>query len=125
MDNLYQICKKLNYKPKKCLEIGSAHPFTTQLKEFIADGTECILVEGSPRLFFCLYEGWNFNDFKESWPIPPSGPYQNPGFKDVKNVILYNVAIVENEGDVKFYECNASSFVGGVISPAKINDHYI
>lgn len=124
MDNLYGICKQLNFKPKKCLEIGAAHPLTTQLKEFIADGTECILVEGSPRLAFCLREGWNFNDFKESWPNPPNGPYANPGFKDLKNVTLHNVAITDAEGDVKFYECNASSFVGGVTSPAKINDHY-
>ena len=128
MDYLLQVCKKLNFIPKLCLEAGAAHCTTSMLKDFVNNGTECILVEASPRLAFCLEFGFNNDNgknFMDTWPVHNEPPFDNPGWGKLKNVKLINAAIVDKPGKVKFFERNASSFVEGITSPAKVNDHYV
>ena len=127
MDNLYEICKKLNFEPQLCVEGGAAHITTSQLREFVKNGYECILFEASPRLFYCLENGYNNDNgknFMDTWPIHPEPPFDNKGWKDVPNVQLHNIAIFDNEGEIDVFERNASTFVGGVASPAAVNDGY-
>jgi len=127
MDNLYQICQQLGFSPKLCVEGGAAHITTSQLREFVKNGTECILFEASPRLFWCLEHGYNNDNgknFMDTWPARPEPPYDNKGWKDLPNVKMYNVAIHDAEGEINVYERNASTFVEGSISPAVVNDNY-
>lgn len=128
MDDLYKLSQELGIKPRTCLEVGAAHPTTCQLREFISNGMSCVLFEANPRLYYCLSEGWSKNEdfnFEKSWPKPTPPPYDNPGFKDLKNVKLYNIGIYDKEGEINVYERNASSFIEGVFSPAKSNDGYL
>lgn len=127
MDNLYEICKQLKFSPKLCVEVGAAHPSTSQLAEFIKCGVNCILFEANPRLFYTLMEGYDLGDdmnFIKTWPNPPKGPFQFSGFRDFPNVKLYNVAIFDKEGEINVFERNASSFIEGISSPATVNDGY-
>lgn len=127
MDNLLEVCKELKFEPKLCLEVGAAHVTTSQLREFVKNGTDCILFEASPRLFYCLEYGYNNDNgknFMDTWPVHPSPPFDNPGWKDLPNVKLYNVAIFDKEGEINVFERNASTFIEGAISPAVINDGY-
>lgn len=128
MDSIFEICQFLRITPRTLVEVGAAHPKTYRLEEFVKNGDKVILVEANPRLHYCLSEGWNENDFKETWtpknPKAPEPPYQNPGLKQYKNVTILNAAITDKNESVKIYERNASSFVGGVNSPAKVNDRY-
>lgn len=124
MDNLYQICQSNNFNPSLCVEVGAAHPRTTQLKEFISNGIQCILIEASPWLFYCLNKGFDEGDFQASWPETGDYPHQFPGFEDLSNVKLYNYAVVDENKPIKFFERNASSFCEGIISPVKACDGY-
>lgn len=124
MDNLYQIAAQINFKPRYVMEVGAAHPDTAQLREFALAGVPTILIEANPRLFYCLKYGFNPKNFEAEWPNPPAGPYVYPGFGHLPNVQLHNVAIYKSKGEIDMYECNASSFVGGVQSPIKINNGY-
>lgn len=127
MDNLYQICNQLKFSPKLCLEVGAAHPSTSQLREFISNNIHCILLEANPRLFYTLVEGYDIGEdmnFIKTWPNPPKGPFQFSGFKNLPNVKLHHVAIHDHEGEINVYERNASTFVEGSISPAVVNDGY-
>lgn len=125
MDNLYSIAQQIGLKPRYVMEVGAAHPDTAQMREFIAHGIPSILVEANPRLFFCLKEGFNKGNFEDSWPNPPAGPYTYPGFGALSHVQLHHVAVYATKGEIDMYECNASSFVGGVQSPIKVNNGYV
>ena len=129
MDSIKEICQFLKFNPRTLVEIGAAHPNTYRLDWFVKNLYKVILVEANPRLHYCLSEGWNDNDFKESWTpksrIVPPPPYQNPGLKQFKNVEIINAAVTDKNEDVKIYERNASTFVAGVKSPAKVNDGYL
>ena len=129
MDNkIKQICEMIRLTPRTLVEIGAAHPTTYRLDWFVKNGNKVILVEANPRLHYCLTEGWNDNDFKETWTpqnqIAPPPPYQNAGLKEYSNVQVINAAITNINGPIKLYERNASTFVGGVKSPATVNDGY-
>ena len=123
MINLQSICDQLKLTPRTRIEFGAAHPFSQRLGPFIDAGFKCILVEANPRLYYCLTEGWNMGDFKETWPELPPKPYEHPGLKGARLSII-NAAIVERPGPVTLYEANASSFVKGVLSPTVVNDGF-
>lgn len=125
MDNLYQIAKQIGFTPRYVMEVGAAHPDTAQMREFALAGIPTILIEANPRLYHCLVNGFDKGNFEDSWPNPPQGPYNYPGFGDLSNVSMYNVAIVEKAGPVQILECNASSFVAGTQSPIKVNNGYV
>lgn len=125
MDNLYSIAQQIGLKPRYVMEVGAAHPDTSQLREFIAHGVPTILIEANPRLFYCLKYGFNPKNFEAEWPAPPPPPYQYAGFGHLPHVQLHNVAIYASKGEIDMYECNASSFVGGVQSPIKVNNGYV
>lgn len=124
MDNLYQIAQQIGLKPRYVMEVGAAHPDTAQTREFIANGIPTILIEANPRLFYCLKNGFNPKNFEAEWPNPSPAPYKFPGFGHLPNVKLHNIAIYKEKGEIDMYECNASSFVGGVQSPIKINNGF-
>jgi FkbM family methyltransferase len=124
MDNLYKICQQNNFTPSLCVEVGSAHPRTTQLKEFIENKIECWLIEANPRLFYCLSKGFDEGDFQSTWPQVSNYPHQFPGFENLSNVKLFNYAIFNKNKNIKFFERNASSFCENIDSPAKICDSY-
>lgn len=123
MQNLLQIYFSL-FKPRRVCEVGAAHPFSAQVREFIHAGIPTILFEANPRLYFCLKEGWNMGDFKETWPNLPPRPFEHEGFGHMPHVQIHNVAIYDHKGEIDFFEANASSFVGAVNSPAVINDKF-
>jgi len=125
MNELDSIVDFLKIPPKKLIEFGAAHPTSCRLDTFIKNGADVTLVEASPRLHYCLVNGYNDGDFMDSWPNVPAGPYQHKGYKEYPNCKIINAAIAPNYGFVKLYERNASTFVGGINSPAKINDGYI
>lgn len=125
MDNLFAICRHLNFAPKVTMEFGAAHPYSSQVREFIAAGVPSILVEANPRLFYCLKDGWDMGDFQTTWPTVPPKPHSHLGFGHLPNVTLHHAAIAPQAGFAKFYERNASSFLEGVTSPAKTNDRYV
>lgn len=81
------------------VEIGPGHPTMVRLGEFIKKGNEVLLVEANPRFAQLLQTAY-------------------PATK------ILHAAITENAGPVKVYEQEASSFVQGIISPAKVNDGY-
>ena len=127
MDNLYSICKNLCFKPKLCVEVGAAHITTSQLRDFVNNGVKCILFEASPRLFYCLQNGYNNDNgsnFMNTWPNHPEPPFDNQGWKDLPNVTIHNVAIFDKSGTINLFERNASTFVQGINSPAIVNDNY-
>lgn len=125
MDNLLDIANQIGLKPRYVMEVGAAHPDTAQTRAFIAAGIPTILIEANPRLFYCLKHGFNPKNFEVEWPNPPVGPYTYPGFGHLSHVLLHNVAIYKTKGEIDLYECNASSFVGGVQSPIKVNNGYV
>jgi hypothetical protein len=127
MNNVKTVCSKIGLVPRTLMEVGVAHPHpdSNRLFYFENNGFRVILVEANPRLFYCLKEGWEWGDFKGQWPNVPPPPHKFPGLKHLPNVELHNVAIVDTPGMVKVYERNASTFVGGVMSPARVNDKYI
>lgn len=126
--NVKQICDYIELNPRTLVEIGAAHPTTYRLEWYVKNNYKVILVEANPRLHYCLTEGWNENDFKETWTpqnmIAPPPPYQNLGLKQYKNVQVINAAITDKNGPIKLYERNSSTFVEGVKSPARVNDGY-
>ncbi len=124
MQNLLSLTQQMGFAPKLVMEFGAAHPYSTQVREFIAAGTKAILVEANPRLFYCLDKGWDMGDFQTTWPTVPPLPHSHPGFGHLPNVTLHHAAISDKAGFAKFYERNASSFLEGVTSPAKVNDRY-
>jgi hypothetical protein len=125
MDNIKPLLDTLRFRPTHAVECGAAHPSTSQLRDYIRDGVKCELFEPNPRLFYCLFHGFDLGDFQASWPLTSAYPHQHEGFGHLKNVRLYNVALGDSTGYAKMYECNASSFIQGVESPAKANDHVV
>lgn len=123
MDNIKPLLDKLRFRPTHAVECGAAHPSTSQLRDYIKDGVRCELFEPNPRLFYCLFHGFDLGDFQKTWPLVSAFPHQYEGFGHLKNVKLYNVALADTAGYAQLYECNASSFIEGVQSPAKVNDH--
>ncbi len=127
MNNVKEICDRIGLVPRTLMEVGAAHPHpdSYRLDHYVKNGFKVILVEANPRLFYCLTEGWEQGDFKGEWPNIAKPPHTHPGLKQFPNVSIHNVAIVDVPGPIKLYERNASTFVGGVNSPAKINDKYV
>ncbi len=126
MNNLKQVCDQIGLCPRTLIEVGAAHPHpdSYRLDHFVRAAHNVVLIEANPRLFYCLTEGWDQGDFQGLWPNIPPAPHANPGLKAFPNVTVHNVAIVDTPGPIKLYERNASTFVGGVMSPARVNDRY-
>lgn len=126
MNNVKEICDRIGLIPRTLIEVGVAHPHpdSNRLFHYEKEGFKVILVEANPRLFYCLKEGWDWDDFKVQWPNPPPPPYEFPGLNHLKNVQLVNAAIVDVAGPVKLYEYNASTFVEGINAPAKQNNNF-
>lgn len=124
MHDIKSICDKIGLIPRTCIEVGAAHPYTYRLAPFLAM-SKVILVEANPRLHYCLSEGWDEGDFQTTWPAVSAKPHQHPGVIG-PNLRVVNAAVVgeKREPTVTFYECNASSYVAGVNSPARQNDGF-
>lgn len=125
MHSVEDICKSINLEPRTVVEVGAAHPSNQRLGSFINQGKKVIFVEANPRLFYCLVNGYDEGDFKGIWPNISVAPHQFEGYIKNPNVTVYNAAIAEKQGKTMVFERNASSFVGGIESPAKVNDGYI
>lgn len=125
MDNLFAIANQIGLKPRYVMEVGAAHPDTAQVREFIAHGVPAILIEANPRLFYCLDKGFDKGNHETTWPNPAPGPYAYPGFGALPHVTLHHAAVYATKGEIDMYECNASSFVGGIQSPIKVNNGYV
>lgn len=124
MRSIEEICESIGLEPRTLVEVGAAHPRTHRLSEFIARGNKVILIEANPRLYFCLTKGFNEGDFKDSWPQLPPAPYAFEGLEKHSNVEILHAAIVDVPGKTIVFERNASSFVQGIMSPARVNDGY-
>lgn len=124
MDNILEICSAVHLKPRTLVECGPGHPRNVRLHPYIEQGDRVVLVEANPRLYYCLTKGFEEGDFRDIWPHIPPPPHTFPGLKSYPNLTIHNAAIAAAPGKVKLYERNASSFVAGIRSPAKVNDGY-
>lgn len=125
--DIKKICDTIKLVPRTLIDVGACHPQleTNRLDWFQRNGFNCILIEPNPRLFYCLNEGSDDKTFVDSWPNPPPPPYVIGGLKHLSNVHIHNVAIADENKRVKMYERNASTFLEGIKSPAKVNDGYV
>lgn len=124
MDNIKPFLDSLSFAPMYAVECGAAHPTTSQIRDYISLGVKCRLFEPNPRLFHCLYHGWDDDNFINTWPTTTSLPHKYDGFGHLPNVQLHNVALGDHSGFSRMYECNASSFIDGISSPATVNDNF-
>ena len=128
MRSIQDICSSIGLTyPRTLIECGAAHPATYRLGHYVNEGrAKVILVEANPRLYYCLTQGFEWGDFQREWPNIVSPPHE---YAPVSGplVRIVHAAVVDEigTGTIKLYECNASSFVGGTNSPARINDRYI
>ncbi|MCX7736237.1 MAG: FkbM family methyltransferase [Candidatus Kapabacteria bacterium] len=100
--SLYQRLNKKGFTPKKVAEVGVYYPDTSQVYEYILNGTSTILVEADPDIAEIIR---NY-------------------FSDRTNLILYENALYDYEGEIELVRSGASSFVSDLeSSPAKINDN--
>lgn len=102
MINLRDITNRIGFEPKVLFEVGVCQPHDSHVKDFLDGATRAELFEPHPFYFARLKIAF------ESYP----------------QVKLHNVAIYNSEGSVKLFNRNASTFVEGVTSPAKVNDGY-
>ena len=126
MTPIPELCARIGLtNPRTLVEVGAAHPATYRLGHYVHEGrSKVILIEASPRLHYCLTKGYNLGDFQKEWPNPPAAPYTFAPVAGPKVQIIH-AAVADQAGTIKVYECNASTFVGGVNSPARQNDGYI
>ena len=124
MDSVENLCKRYNLIPRTLLEVGASHPRNYRLDYFVKNGFNVILVEANPRLHFCLTKGSNNGDFRDVWPNVPPPPYQHSGLDGFKNCQILNIAISDRNETLKLFERDASTFISGLNSPAKVNDHF-
>ena len=102
MINLKNITDRLNFTPRVLFEVGVCQPHDSHVKDFLDGATKAVLFEPHPFYFARL----------------------KLAFGENSNVTIHNVAIYKEEGTVKLFNRNASTFVEGVQSPAKVNDGY-
>lgn len=129
MIGLKRYCDSIGLIPRTLVEVGAAHPKTYRLGEYAGTDSKVILVEANPRLHHCLKHGYDDGDFRETWsPVSPADmlnlSHQHPGLGDYPNVTIHHAAIVDVAGETVLFECNASSYVGGIDSPARVNDAF-
>lgn len=125
MHDIKPICDQLGLKPRTCIEVGAAHPYTYRLAPFL-ETSKVVLVEANPRLHYCLSVGWDEGDFQKTWPTVSALPHEHPPVAG-RRLDVVHAAIVDvkpADGVVRFYEVNASSYVAGVSSPARQNDGF-
>lgn len=127
--HLKDFCDYIGLIPRTLVEVGAAHPDTYRLGEFTNTSSKVILVEANPRLFYCLKWGYDDGNFMDSWGIvdpkdfsPP--PHAHPGLDGIPNVTIHHAAVADGAGQVVLFEANASSYVGGLASPARVNDGF-
>lgn len=102
MINLKQIADQLGVKPQVVFEVGVYTPDSSHVKEFFTSAKRIELFEPSPESFQKLTDE----------------------FGKLENVKIHNVAIWKRKGRIRLFNRNASTFVEGEKSPAKINDGY-
>lgn len=100
--SLYHRIKKKGFTPKKVAEVGVYYPDNSQVYEYILNGTPTILVEADPNIVEIIRNHFN----------------------DRINLILYEYALYDYEGEIELVRSGASSFISDLEStPAKINDN--
>lgn len=100
--SLYQRLRKKGFTPKKVAEVGVYYPETSQVYEYILNGTSTILVEADPDIAKIIR-----NHFSEQ-----------------TNFVLYENAVYDYDGYIELIRSKASSFVSDIeASPAIINDN--
>jgi len=102
MINLKNICDSIGFSPKVLFEVGVCQPSDSHVKDFLDGATKAELFEPHPFYYQRLVIA----------------------FESYEQVKVHNVAIYKEEGKVKLYNRNASTFVEGIESPAKVNDGY-
>ena len=104
MKTIYKkLCQK-GYTPSHVAEVGVYHPETSNIIDYINNGTRATLVEPDPESIRLIH--------KE--------------FSDNENITHYPYAIYKNSGKLKLSRRGASTFVTDLSeSPAIINDEYV
>lgn len=110
--------------PRTLVEVGAAHPATYRLGQYAGGSSKVILVEANPRLWYCLANGYEDGDFRESWPHHDAPPFAHPGLGHHPNISVVHAAIADKTGETVLFEVNASSYIGGIDSPARVNDGF-
>lgn len=124
MDNIKPYLDEFKFVPTHAVECGVAHTTTSLLRDYVHQGLRCEFFEPNPRLFYCLYHGYDRGDFISTWPGVSRYPHDYEGWGHLTNVKLYNVALGDFSGYSRMFEQNASSFMQGIQSPAKTNDRF-
>jgi len=89
------------FKPSHVAEVGVWHPNTSNVYQFIQDGTKTSLVEPDPHSIKLIKEEFGRNE----------------------NVTLYELALCDFNGEVELCKRESSTFISGLpSSPALIND---
>lgn len=99
----YQKVKETGVEYHHVAEVGVWHPDTSNVFDFILEGTRATLVEPDPRSVRLIEQR----------------------FKDFDNVELHPCALCDFAGDVELFSLESSTFLGSLeASPAIVNDCY-
>ena len=102
-NRLYRKCQAKHFHPKHVGEVGVYHPQTSNILDFIWEGTRTFLVEADPRSISKIH-----SFFGDQYPIT-----------------LHEVAVFDQKGTIQMQQYDASTFVKSLdASPALVNDNY-
>ncbi len=100
---LYRSCTSRSISIRHACEVGVYMPHTSNIIDFIADGTRSTLVEPDPRSLTAIQEL----------------------FSGRENITVHPFAIFDYNGTLELIQRNASTYVGSLpSSPAIVNDKY-
>lgn len=101
---LFQKTQEKDLKISSCCEVGVYLPETSNVIDYIYEGTPTILVE----------------------PDPSSIEIIKKTFQGLDNVTLHEVAVFDKKGTINLSKAAASTFVSELpYSPATVNDQYV
>lgn len=123
MRPIQDIVSSLGFTPRTLIEVGAACGESYRLDHYVKGGFKVVLVEANPRLYHCLAKGYPQGAFRQTWPQTTPPPYLYPAVTG-SNLQIVHAAVADHNGTIKLYERDASTFVGGVNSPARQNDGY-
>lgn len=102
-NKLYRKCKSGGLVIRHVCEVGVYMPETSNVIDFVNDGTRTSLVEPDPKSLEAIRRL----------------------FGDRKNVTVFPVAVFDHDGTIELVQRDASTFVSTLpSSPAMVNDHY-
>lgn len=102
-NKLYRKCRSRGMVIRHACEVGVYMPETSNVIDFINDGTRTSLVEPDPKSLEAIHRL----------------------FGGKKNVAVFPVAVFDHDGTIELVQRDASTFVSSLpSSPAMVNDHY-